>query len=66
MYYFKILGTILRIFGVVKLRLLTIISSIEKDNGIKLPNELSIMKSYIKNYMMVGKLLNNKDKLKKK
>ena len=48
------------------LRLLSIISGIEKDNDIKLPNKLSIMKSYIKNYMMIGKLLNNKDKIKKK
>ncbi len=48
------------------MRVLTIINSIEKENSIKLPNKLRVLKDYIKNYIMVGKVLKKKDKVKKK
>lgn len=48
------------------IRLLTIINSISKENGIKLPSLLSIMKEYTRNYMGIGKLLKEKEIIRKK
>jgi hypothetical protein len=48
------------------IRLVTIIRSIEKENNIKLPDKLDVFKKYLKNYLMVGKLLKEKGKIHKK
>ena len=48
------------------IRVLTMINSISKENGIKLPNLLTTMNEYTRNYFMVGKLLKENNKTKKK
>ena len=49
------------------MRLLTIIRAIEKEQKIKLPNKLEILNKYTKNYLMIGRLLKEKNaSLKKK
>ncbi len=47
-------------------RLFSIVRTIEKENGIKLPDKLNIFKSYINNYVMIGSILKDKGKTKKK
>lgn len=44
----------------------TNIDSIYKEQNIKLPGKLNIIKEYTKNYMMMGSLLKGKYSCKKK
>ncbi len=48
------------------MRLFTIVRQIEKENNIKLPDKLDVFKKYLKNYLMVGKVLKEIGKIHKK
>lgn len=47
-------------------RLFSMIKIIEIENNIKFHDKISVFKSYIRNYLMIGKILKQNNKIKKK
>lgn len=47
-------------------RLFSMIKVIEKEINIKFPDKIFVYKSYVRNYLMIGKILKEKNKRKKK